>query len=100
MISNSVAHLRHMKIYHVQSLMSMCIVYGYFSIDQLSEVARNAIEAGCKIKEELIIDQESFLVSEVRQGSMSFECIPQCYSVVLMRLLYVQMLTVVFYQSD
>uniref|UniRef100_X1Z7B7 Calponin-homology (CH) domain-containing protein n=1 Tax=Capitella teleta TaxID=283909 RepID=X1Z7B7_CAPTE len=34
------------------------------SIDQLSEVARNAVEAGTTIKEEFILTQDDFLVSE------------------------------------
>ena len=36
------------------------------SIDHLSEVVRNAIETSTHIKEELLINQEDFLVNEVR----------------------------------
>jgi hypothetical protein len=37
----------------------------HYSIDQLSEVMRHAIEDGTKIREELVLKQEEFLINEV-----------------------------------
>ena len=37
-----------------------------FSIDQMSEVMRHAVESGTKIREELILEQQEFIVDEVR----------------------------------
>ena len=38
------------------------------SIDQLSEVLRHAIERGDRLREELVIKQDEFLVNEVSAG--------------------------------
>ncbi len=45
--------------------MPYCIVC-VFSIDQMSEIVRYAIETGIKLKEELVLEQEDFIVSPVR----------------------------------
>lgn len=37
------------------------------SIDHMSEVMRHAVEAGEKLKEELVLKQDEFLVNEVSQ---------------------------------
>ena len=39
----------------------MCV----FSIDQMSEIVRYGIETGIKLKEELVLEQEDFIVSPV-----------------------------------
>ena len=47
---------------------SLCL-HDHYSIDHLSEVARNAIEAASRLKEEMVISQEDFLVSEVSSNN-------------------------------
>ena len=37
----------------------------YFSIDTMSEIMRHAIEAGSKLKEEVILQQDDFIVNQV-----------------------------------
>lgn len=43
----------------------MPVVYVPSSIDQMSEVMRHAVESGEKLKEELVLKQDEFLVNEV-----------------------------------
>ena len=49
----------------VVSGLSDCLLFDC-SIDQMSEVVRFAIESGIKLKEELVLEQEDFLVTPVR----------------------------------
>lgn len=43
----------------------------YFSIDHMSEIVRHAIETKTKIKQELVLKQEDFLLNEVCTDFMS-----------------------------